>query len=54
MYLNKSNKEKNMNTEEYFLIEDTNVNSENIRIPELDKKELDTIQEYIEFARHIQ
>lgn len=43
-----------MNTEEYFWIEDTNVNSEDIRIPELNKKELDTIQEYIEFARHIQ
>lgn len=43
-----------MNTEDYFLIKDTNINPDNIKIPELDDKELNIIQEYIEFTRHIQ
>lgn len=43
-----------MNTEDYFLIKDTNINPENIKIPELADKELNIIQEYIEFTRHIQ
>lgn len=43
-----------MNTEYFFLIKDTNINPENIKIPELDDKEFNIIQEYIEFTRHIQ
>lgn len=43
-----------MNTEDYFLIKDTNINPESIKIPKLNEKEIDLIQEYIEFARHIQ
>ena len=36
------------NTEDYFLIKDTNLNPENIKIPELADKELNIIQEYME------
>lgn len=43
-----------MNTEEYILIKNTNINIEKIDIPELDGEELDIIEEYIEFTRHIQ
>ena len=43
-----------MNTEEYILIENTDINMERIKVPKFSDEELYTIQQFIEFTRHIQ
>ena len=43
-----------MSTEEYFLIKNINVNMEKIKIPKYSKDEIDIIEKFIEFTRHLQ
>lgn len=43
-----------MNTEEYILIKNTDINMERIKVPKFSGEELCIIQQFIEFTRHIQ
>lgn len=43
-----------MKTEEYLLKEDIDFDITKIKLPQIDKKELELIEEYVEFTRHIQ
>lgn len=43
-----------MNTEEYILIKNTDINMEKIKVPKFSAEEIYTIQEFLEFTRHIQ
>lgn len=43
-----------MNTEEYILIKNTDIDVEKIELPYFSKEEINTIEGYIEFTRHIQ
>jgi len=43
-----------MNTEEYILIKNTDINMEKIKVPKFSTEEIYIIQEFLEFTRHIQ
>ncbi len=43
-----------MNTEEYILIKNTDIDVEKIELPDFSKEEINIIEGYIEFTRHIQ
>lgn len=43
-----------MNSTEYFLTKDTNINTKEITLPKLTDNELNVILEYVEYTRHIQ
>ncbi len=43
-----------MNTEEYILIENTDINIEKIKVPNFSKEELYTIDKFLKFTRDIQ
>lgn len=43
-----------MSTEEYFLSNNINVNIEKIRVPKFSKDEIEVIEKFIEFTRHLQ
>lgn len=43
-----------MSTEEYFLSKNINVNIEKIRVPKFSKDEIEVIEKFIEFTRHLQ
>lgn len=43
-----------MKTEEYLLKEYIDFDITKIKLPQIDKKELELIEEYVEFTRHLQ